>query len=123
MRDRKEHNRVQRQLRLEQFAWQNRRALTESEARLWSALRGRRLGAQFRRQVPVAGRYIADFCAPALRLVVEVDGGSHASKQQADRRRDAVLAELGYRVVRVSAELVMRDLSAAVAVVCGAFSP
>ena len=123
MRDRRENNRVQRQLRLEQFAWQNRRALTESEARLWSALSARRLGAQFRRQVPLAGRYIADFCAPALRLVVEVDGGYHASKQQADRRRDAVLAELGYRVVRVRAELVMRDLSAAVAVVRGALWP
>jgi very-short-patch-repair endonuclease len=123
MRDHKENQRVQRQLRLEQFAWQNRRALTESEARLWSALRGRRLGAQFRRQVPLAGRYIADFCAPALRLVVEVDGGSHANKQQADRRRDAALAELGYRVVRVTAELVMRDLGAAVAVVRGALWP
>jgi very-short-patch-repair endonuclease len=123
MRDRRENNRVQRQLRLEQFAWQNRRALTESEARLWSALSARRLGAQFRRQVPLAGRYIADFCAPSLRLVVEVDGGSHASKQQSDRRRDAVLAELGYRVVRVGAELVMRDLSAAVAVVRGALRP
>jgi very-short-patch-repair endonuclease len=73
--------------------------------------------------VPLAGRYIADFCAPALRLIVEVDGGSHASKQQADRRRDAVLAELGYRVVRVRAELVMRDLSAAVAVVRSALWP
>jgi len=123
MLDRKEHNRVQRQLRLEQYAWQNRGSLTESEARLWFALRARQLGPQFRRQVPLAGRYIADFCAPALRLVVEVDGGYHASKQQSDRRRDTVLAELGYRVVRVRAELVMRDLSAAVAVVRGALSP
>jgi very-short-patch-repair endonuclease len=117
MRDRREHNRVQRQLRLEQFAWQNRRSLTESEARLWTALRARQLGPRFRRQVPLAGRYIADFCAPALRLVVEVDGGCHERKQQADRRRDAVSAELGYRVVRVAAELVMRDLGAAVAAV------
>lgn len=123
MRDRKEHNRVQRQLRLEQYACQNRRSLTESEARLWSALRARQLGPQFRRQVPLAGRYIADFCAPAVRLVVEVDGGCHERKRQGDRRRDTVLAELGYRVVRVSAELVMRDLTEAVAVVRGALSP
>jgi len=33
------------------------------------------------------------------------------------RRADALLGELGYRVVRVDAELVMRDLAAAVALV------
>jgi hypothetical protein len=38
MRDRKEQNRVRKQLRLEQCSWANRRVLTESEARLWSAL-------------------------------------------------------------------------------------
>ena len=52
--------------------------LTESEARLWSRLRGRRLGVAFRRQV-VIGNAIVDFCAPAARLVVEVDGGYHAT--------------------------------------------
>jgi very-short-patch-repair endonuclease len=42
-----------RQIKLEQYAWGNRRAMAESEARLWEALRGRRLGVQFRRQVPL----------------------------------------------------------------------
>jgi very-short-patch-repair endonuclease len=50
-----------------------------------------------------------------VRLVVEVDGGCHARRQQADKRRDAELAALGYRVVRVSAELVVQDLAAVVA--------
>jgi very-short-patch-repair endonuclease len=117
MRDRKEQNRVRKQLRLEQCAWANRRGLTESEARLWSALSGRKLGVQFRRQVPLAGRYVVDFCARAARLVVEVDGGCHARKRQADARRDAVLSALGYRVVRVAAELVMRELAVAVSVI------
>jgi very-short-patch-repair endonuclease len=75
------------------------------------------LGVQFRRQVPLAARYIADFCAPAVRLVVEVDGGCHEQRRRADARRDAVLRALGFRVVRVEAELVMRDLAATVAVV------
>jgi very-short-patch-repair endonuclease len=83
-------------------------------------LSGRKLGVQFRRQVPLAGHYVVDFCAPAVRLVVEVDGESHARKRNADARRDAELAELGYRVVRVAAELVMRDLAAAVRVVTAA---
>jgi very-short-patch-repair endonuclease len=51
----------------------HRGSLTVSEARLWASLRGSRLGVGFRRQF-VVGRYIADFCVPVLRLVVEVDG-------------------------------------------------
>jgi hypothetical protein len=52
MRDRKTENQVRRQQRLEQCAWVNHRALTVSEARLWAPLSGRKLGVQFRRQVP-----------------------------------------------------------------------
>ena len=63
----------------------------------------------FRRQVPL-GRYIADFVAPAVRLVVEVDGGYHARRRAADARRDRVLARLGYRVLRLDAELVVAEL-------------
>ena len=36
---------------------------SEPEAALWCAIRGRRLGVSFRRQVPLLGRYIADFYA------------------------------------------------------------
>ena len=90
-----------------------RLAPTESEALLFSAIRGRRLGVVFRRQVPLAG-YIVDFLAPAARLVVEVDGAYHARRVRADARRDRVLEGLGYRVLRLEAELVLRDLAGAV---------
>jgi very-short-patch-repair endonuclease len=120
MRTRKEENLVQKQLHLEQCAWVNRRCLTASEARLWSALSGRKLGVQFRREVPLAGRYIVDFAAPAARLVVEVDGSCHAQREAADRRRNRELESLGWRVVRVEAELVMRGLAVAVALVTAA---
>ena len=103
--------------RLERFARQHRNCLTESEARLWSALNAGQLGVCFRRQVPVGARFIADFCAPSIKLIVEVDGGYHARRRAADASRDRKLARLGYRLVRVEAELVLRDLSAAVAFV------
>ena len=103
--------------RLELFARQHRCCLTESEARLWSALNARQLGVSFRRQVPVAGQFIADFCASSIGLIVEVDGAIHARKLGADARRELKLRRAGFRVVRVSAELVLRDLAAAVAVV------
>jgi very-short-patch-repair endonuclease len=90
-----------------------RQAPTDSEARLWRALRSSQLGVAFRRQVPLLS-FIADFYAPSARLVVEVDGGYHARRVSADARRDRKLARAGYRVVRLQAELVMRDLTAAV---------
>jgi len=103
--------------RLELFARQHRGCLTESEARLWSALNAGQLGVCFRRQVPVGGRFIADFCAPSIKLIVEVDGGYHVRRRAADASRDRKLARLGYRVVRGSAALVLSDLAAAVALV------
>jgi very-short-patch-repair endonuclease len=82
---------------------------THTEQKLWGALRRRQLGTAFRRQVPIAGRYIVDFLAPDVRLVVEVDGGSHRDRRLADLRRDETLVRLGYRVLRVPAEAILRD--------------
>ncbi|MEI9937508.1 MAG: endonuclease domain-containing protein [Pseudomonadota bacterium] len=89
-----------------------RQAPTDSEARLWRALRSSQLGVAFRRQVPLLG-FIADFYAPTARLIVEVDGGYHVRRVTADARRNRKLERAGYRVLRLQAELVMRDLPAA----------
>jgi len=70
------------------------------EKRLWRELRSGRLeGIKFRRQHPI-GRYVADFCAPSLRLVIELDGGQHAEPQQGDALRTLHLESQGYRVLR-----------------------
>ncbi len=98
-------------------ASQMRHAPTASEARLFEALRGGRIGVAFRRQVPLLGRFIADVLAPEVRLVVEVDGPYHARRTSADARRDRALQRAGYRVLRLDAQLVMLDLDAAVAAV------
>jgi very-short-patch-repair endonuclease len=76
----------------------------------------RQLGVSFRRQV-VIGRYIVDFCALSLKLVVEVDGTVHALKRASDRRRTEKLERAGYRVLRLDARLVVRDLPRAVALI------
>jgi len=100
---------ARRSLELANWARLHRFALTESEARLWEALRRGQLGVRFRRQA-VLGRYIADFFAPEPRLVVEVDGGYHQLRRTADARRDEWMRRRGYRVVRVSAAAVMSDV-------------
>jgi very-short-patch-repair endonuclease len=77
-----------------------RRDQTDVEQRLWHALRDRRLdGAKFRRQAPI-GPYIVDFVCPARRLIVELDGGQHASESSRDAQRTHFLESHGYRVVR-----------------------
>jgi very-short-patch-repair endonuclease len=104
---------------LAERAYFMRHNLTETEQALWRQLAGGALGVAFKRQVPV-DRYIVDFLAPARKLVVEVDGGVHSVRRTRDARRDRVLQRLGYRVLRVEAELVRRNDSAAVALVVAA---
>ena len=49
--------------------------------------------------------------------VVEVNGGYHRQRATADARRTQVLERLGYRVLRLDAELVSRQLPLAVEVI------
>ncbi|MCC2113717.1 MAG: precorrin-8X methylmutase [Hyphomicrobiales bacterium] len=71
---------------------------TEAEQNLWFELRDRRLqGFKFRRQVPI-GHFIVDFLCSEKKLIVEVDGGQHAEK--VDAERDKWLNDEGYRIVR-----------------------
>ena len=95
-------------------AQQHRAAPTPSERLLWSRINNCQLGVWFRRQVPI-GKAIVDFLAPSIRLVVEVDGSCHRARRSADARRDAKLARLGYRVLRLEASLVVRSPRAAAA--------
>ena len=90
---------------------------TSTEQLLWQRIRGRRLGVVFRRQVPLLGRFIADFFAPAQRLVIEVDGAYHGNRERADMRRDAALERSGYRVFRVNASLIVSDVESALALI------
>jgi len=96
------------------FAREMRRIPTPSEAILWNALRDRRFrGIKFRRQ-HVLHPYIVDLYAPVLKLVVELDGGYHEGRVEADAARDLDLAaRYGVCVVRIDAGLVERDLPAA----------
>jgi len=79
---------------------------------LWARLRRRQiLGVQFYRQKPI-GNYIADFYAPAARLIVEVDGSQHFEPRQGehDRRRTAYLTRLGLQVLRYTDRQVLLEL-------------
>lgn len=73
--------------------------MTEAEKTLWYRLRRRQLdGAHFRRQHPIAP-YIVDFACFEAKLVVELDGGQHCDSNY-DLKRDTVLTNKGWRVLR-----------------------
>jgi very-short-patch-repair endonuclease len=79
-----------------------RRQMTESEIILWARLKGSKLlGAKFRRQTGI-GPFIVDFYCPAARLVIEIDGDSHAEPGAAeyDARRQAFIEAAGLSVLR-----------------------
>ena len=88
-----------------------RKEPTLVEAHLWKLLRSRRFdGLKFRRQVRI-GPYVADFVSYAQKLVVEVDGGVHRLREEADRERDAWLTSQGFMVLRFPNEVVLTSPS------------
>ncbi|MBY0563042.1 MAG: DUF559 domain-containing protein [Hyphomonadaceae bacterium] len=81
-----------------------RKDLTSAEDKLWRMLRSRRYReAKFRRQHAI-GPYVVDFACVSVRLVIEVDGPSHADAEHAafDAERTAFLENAGWRVARIA---------------------
>ena len=76
-------------------------ARTKAEDVFWFNVRARRLnGFKFRRQ-HLIGPYIVDFVCLKAKLIVELDGGQHATQRKFDENRDAFLKQQGFRVLRV----------------------
>ncbi|MEA2975309.1 MAG: hypothetical protein QOF19_829 [Alphaproteobacteria bacterium] len=72
---------------------------TDAETKLWNRLRSRSIhGHKFVRQEPI-GPYIADFVCRERRLVIEIDGGQHATDKR-DVIRDKWLRDHRYGVLR-----------------------
>jgi hypothetical protein len=57
-----------------------------------------------KRQQGYPTSYKLDFALPHLKLGLEVDGGSHTAlaRQQQDRKKEVKLAQLGWKVFRIS---------------------
>jgi very-short-patch-repair endonuclease len=86
------------------------RNMTPAEAKLWAHLRAHRLhGIHFRNQHAI-GNYVVDFCAPRIKLVIELDGGQHLEQEEYDNERTDFLNSMGYRVLRFWNNDVMNDI-------------
>ena len=92
------------------FARQLRRTMTDTERRFWHHVRTRQIdGRKFRRQAPI-GPYIVDFVCFEAGLIIELDGGQHASLVEADAARTAWLEAEGFRVMRFWNHQVFEEL-------------
>ena len=83
---------------------------TEAEKAAWHLLRGRRLGAKFRRQCRIEN-WVVDFYCFEHRLVVELDGGVHSqpSQMRRDAAKEDYLRTIGIRLLRMPNGLVLED--------------
>jgi type I restriction enzyme S subunit len=82
---------------------------TDPETLFWELARDRRfLDLKFRRQHQL-GDYVADFYCHEYRLVVELDGGVHRTKQKKDLKRDAWMVSQGFKVLRIQNEQLLDD--------------
>jgi very-short-patch-repair endonuclease len=89
-----------------------RKNMTQAEAAVWELLSSKKmLGYRFKPQHPI-GIFIADFYGHELKLVIEIDGGIHRSKEQTeyDIGREAEMGRFGIRVIRFKNEEVENDL-------------
>lgn len=95
---------------LKDFARENRKNQTLAEQVLWSQIRGDVLGTKVLRQ-HIVGDFIVDFLIPYYNLVIEVDGGYHAERQQYDDDmiRSEALYRMGLYVTRFTNEQVLYD--------------
>ncbi len=102
-----------------QRAKQLRQTMTRAETLLWRYIKANRIdGLGFRRQMPL-GHYVLDFVCLSAKLVIELDGETHdfASRQTADKKRDAFLASEGFRVLRFTNDEVLSKLAGVVEVI------
>ena len=95
---------------LKDFAKQNRKNATTAENVLWEHIRGKLLGAEFRRQ-HIISDFIVDFVCLDKNLIIEVDGGYHSEKEQKedDEFRTKQLNKLGFNVIRFQNEEILYE--------------
>ena len=86
--------------------------MTEAESFLWQRIRRKQLkGRQFYRQKNI-GNYIVDFYSPSAKVIVELDGGQHYTKEgiTRDHVRDKYLDSLGFTILRFSDREVFKNI-------------
>jgi very-short-patch-repair endonuclease len=97
---------------LKEFARELRtETVSKAEKFLWKAVLSRKqTGERFLRQRPI-DKFILDFFAPELGLIIEIDGSSHFNKGKYDFYRQRKLESLGFVFLRFKEGEVIQNVS------------
>ena len=88
-----------------------RKRPTDAEQLLCKHLRLKQMeGLKFRRQQPI-DNYIVDFICLERMIVIEVDGGQHATHKEDDIVRDSYLSHQGFHVLRFWNNEVLQNIN------------
>ncbi|MEH6679582.1 MAG: DUF559 domain-containing protein [Sediminicola sp.] len=87
--------------KLKAYARELRNNSTFSEVLLWKQIKGKALGIEFHRQVPMLN-YIVDFYSHEIMLAIEIDGNSHNNKKSYDNKRQFELEQYGVTFLRLA---------------------
>ena len=92
-----------------------RKEMSLPEVLLWIELQKRPGGLKFRKQLPQKP-YTLDFACLSARLAIEVDGEAHnrGDQPRKDEGRDRVMAERGFRTLRLPAYAVLKEMESCV---------
>ncbi|WP_454989833.1 endonuclease domain-containing protein [Capnocytophaga sputigena] len=95
--------------KLREFAKQLRNNSTLSEVLLWKQIKGKALGVEFKRQVPML-EYIVDFYCQEIGLAIEVDGNIHDFRYLEDTQRQQEIEKYGVIFIRFSNEEIKNNM-------------
>lgn len=95
--------------KLKVYARQLRTNSTLSEVLLWQKIKGKALGVEFHRQVPI-NEFIVDFYCHEIQLAIEIDGSSHDNKYDYDCRRQGILETKGVKFIRFTNSEITKEL-------------
>ena len=95
--------------KLREFARQLRNNSTLSEVLLWKQIKGKALGVEFKRQVPML-EYIVDFYCQEIGLAIEVDGNIHDFRYLEDEQRQQEIEKYGVIFIRFSNEEIKNNM-------------
>ena len=92
--------------------------MTVTEKIIWERLCKNQLGVRIRRQHPV-WKYIADYYCHELKLVIEIDGGIHLSKEnkEYDVGREITLSEFGIEIIRFTNDQLTNEIEHVIEVI------
>jgi len=97
--------------KLSAYAKELRKAGNLSEVLFWNQVKsGQFKGLDFDRQ-KIIENFIVDFYCAAKRLVIEIDGESHDTKERYDAARDKYLEGLGLTVIHILDRDIKKNLA------------